>query len=98
MAFIRIGEYIFRKSKIACIDVSSSGLFGVHYKLIVTYDAPRYVPNTEWAVPTTNYYVYYEKKCMNQLLRDTETILSDNTNCLLGKGAQSLLLHNRNRE
>lgn len=90
MAFIRVGEHYFRKSKIACIDVSSAGLFGHCYRLSVIYDRP------DGLAPTREYEIYYDKTATDMLLRDMGKITFANTDCLLNSGARRMLgIHNK---
>lgn len=93
MSFVWVGNYFFRKSKIVYVNVSSSGLFGNNYVLNILYDMPR---SGDFKSPTTDFQVYYDKRCLKQLLLDMNSIISDNDDCLLGRGASTLLGHKNN--
>lgn len=95
MSFVRVGNYFFRKSKIVYVNVSSSGLFGNNYALNILYDMPR--PG-DFKSPTTDFQVYYDKRCLKQLLLDVNSVVSNNDNCIIGSGAATLLGYNKSRE
>lgn len=97
MSFVRIGKFFFRPSKVVAVDVASAGLFGKNYTLRVVYDIPHRGNNYEPDdAPTKNFHVYYEKNRLKQLVEDLQSIVSENGDCLLGKGARTLLGHNNN--
>lgn len=86
--FIRVGERILRKSRIAHIDVSHRK----NYRLKILYDLPWW-DSEEGCTSMGVINVYYDIENVSDLVADIESITSFNTDVLLGDGVRRMMGH-----